>query len=81
MIGLFSDIFENSRKTGFSDLFSDGKLAEIFRDFESTTPFVQFTCGVLHKPRFGAGQLIQRFNELYLGDLGKLATPLVDAFN
>ena len=55
MIGHLSDIFENSGKTGFSDLFSDGKLAEISRDFESTAPFVLFTCGVLCKPRFGAG--------------------------
>ena len=35
MIGHLSDIFETSRKTGFSDLFSDGKLAEISRDFLS----------------------------------------------
>ena len=55
MIGHLSDVFENSRKTGLSDLFSDGKLAEISRDFESTVPFVLFTCGVLHKPPFGAG--------------------------
>ena len=57
MIGHFNDVFESSRKTGFSDLFSDGKLAEISGDFESTAPFVLFTCGVLSKPLFGAGQL------------------------
>ena len=56
MIGHLSDVFENSRKTGFSDLFSDGKPAEISRDLEPTAPFILFTCVVLHKPRFGAGQ-------------------------
>ena len=56
MIGHLSDVFENSRKTGFSDLFCDGKPAEISPDFESTTPFVLITCVVLSKPRFGAGQ-------------------------
>ena len=56
MIGQLSNVFENSRKTGFSDLFSDGKPAEISRDFEPTAPFVLFTCVVLSKPRFGAGQ-------------------------
>ena len=66
MIGQLSDVFENSTKTGFSDLFSDGKLAEISRDFESTALFVLFTCGVLHKPSFGAGQ---KGKEGY--DLGK----------
>ena len=66
MIGHLSDEIENSRKTSFSDLFSDGKPdlfsdgkpAEISRDFEPTVPFILFTCVVLHKPRFGAGQLL-----------------------
>ena len=58
MIGHFSDVFENSRKTSFSDLFSDGKPAEISRDFEPTASFILFPCVVLHKPRFGAGQLL-----------------------
>ena len=44
-------------KLVFSDLFSDGKPAEISRDFEPTASFILFTCVVLHKPRFGAGQL------------------------
>ena len=56
MIGHLRDEIENSRKTSFSDLFSDGKPAEISRDFEPTAPFILFTCVVLHKPRFGAGQ-------------------------
>ena len=58
MIGHLRDEIENSRKTSFSDLFSDGKPAEISRDFEPTEPFILFTCVVLHKPRFGAGQLV-----------------------
>ena len=58
MIGHLRDEIENSRKTSFSDLFSDGKPAEISRDFEPTTPFILFTCVVLYKPRFGAGQQI-----------------------
>ena len=33
MIGHLRDEIENSRKTSFSDLFSDGKPAEISRDF------------------------------------------------
>ena len=57
MIGQLSNVFETSRKTGFSDLFSDGKPAESSREFESTAPFVLFTCVVLSKPGFGAGQL------------------------
>ena len=44
MISQLSNVFENSRKTGFSDSFSDGKLAEISRYFESTASFVIFTC-------------------------------------
>ena len=56
MIGHLSDEIENSRKTSFFNLFSDGKPAEISRDFEPTAPFILFTCVVLHKPRFGAGQ-------------------------
>ena len=56
MIGHLSDVFENSRKTSFPDLFSGGKPAEISRDFEPTASFILFTCVVLHKPRFGAGQ-------------------------
>ena len=56
MIGHLSDVFENSRKTSFSDLFSDGKPAEISRDFELTASFILFACVVLHKPRFGAGE-------------------------
>ena len=47
-------------KLVFSDLFSDGKPAEISRDFEPTASFILFTCVVLHKPRFGAGQLVIR---------------------
>ena len=56
MIGQMSNVFENSRTTGFSDLFSGGKPAEISRDFEPTAPFVPYTHGVLHMPRFGVGQ-------------------------
>ena len=57
MIGFLSDAFENSRKTSFSELFSDGKPVESSRDFEPTASFILFTCVVLHKPSFGAGQL------------------------
>ena len=56
MIGHLRDEIENSRKTSFSDLFSDGKPAENSRDIEPTASFILFTCIVLHKPRFGAGQ-------------------------
>ena len=42
MIGHLRDEIENSRKTSFSDLFSDGKPAEISRDFEPTAPFILF---------------------------------------
>ena len=52
MIGQLSNVFENSRKTGFSDLFSDGKPAETSREFESTAR----PCVVLRKARLGAGQ-------------------------
>ena len=38
MIGHLRDEIENLRKTSFSDLFSDGKPAEISRDFEPTAP-------------------------------------------
>ena len=63
MIGQMSNVFENSRTTGFSDLFSDGKPAEISRDFEPTAPFVPYTHGVLHMPRFGAGQKCKKFTQ------------------
>ena len=59
MIGHLRDEIEGSRKTSFSDLFADGKPAEISRDFEPTAPFILFTCVVLHKPRFGAGQQLK----------------------
>ena len=64
MIGHLRDEIENSRKTSFSDLFSDGKPAEISRDFEPTALSILFTCVVPHKPRFGAGQ--QKFHLLLL---------------
>ena len=72
MIGHLSDVFENSRKTSFSDLFSDGKPAEISRDFEPTAPFILFTCVALHKPRFGAGQQsIVQFSDFIIRHNGK----------
>ena len=49
MIGHLRDEIENSRKTSCSDLFSDGKSAEISQDFEPTASFILFTCVVLHK--------------------------------
>ena len=75
MIGHQNNAFENSGKTGFSNLFSDGKPAEISRDLESTAPFVLFTRVVLRKPRFGAGQLgrIQILESIKQRDAGEIS--------